>query len=145
MTRSKKLSEPATRVKMNINSGPITQSSSLMPNMLGLQSTMYGSNFFNPVAGYPSPYQYGYPSYNYEQLSYPCPSLSPTPQLSPFVLHFITGNITVCFGCKNKYICTLNIKIGASSFLQTLMLLNTSMVMSITIVNQSAFGSVIHV
>ena len=102
-SRSRKLSEPVTRVEMNINSGPITQSSSLMPNVLGLQSTFYGSNIFHPVAGYPSPYQYGYPSYNYEQSLYPCPLPSPTAQLSPFVLHFITGNITVCFGCKNKY------------------------------------------
>ena len=34
-------------------------------------------------------------------------SLQASTFTAPFVLMFITGNIAVCFGCKNKYVKTL--------------------------------------
>ena len=34
-------------------------------------------------------------------------SLQASTLTAPFVLMFITGNIAVCFGCKNKYVKTL--------------------------------------
>lgn len=74
-------------------------------------------------------------------------------QLSPFVLCLSQQTLLIVLdvriNTKNPHnhlrICALNIKTGTSSLLQTVMLLNTSMVMSIIIVNQNAFGSIIHV
>jgi len=72
------------------------------PSMNTLQSPMYGSQLY-------APFQCGYPPYYYGQSSSVYPPLLPCqPQLqqpvftSSFTVTFITGNITVCFGCKNK-------------------------------------------
>ena len=103
---------------MNISSGStvILQSSSfdhstsyLVPPptypapMNVLQSPMYGNQSYGPFHYGYAPYYYGQSSNVYQPLL-PCP---PPTQQPTFTLHFsitfITGNITVCFGYKNKY------------------------------------------
>ena len=118
-TRHRKQSEPiTTRVEINISSGSyvISQSSSfdhstsyLVPPptypapMNVLQSPMYGNQSYGPFhCGY-APYYYGQSS-NVCQPLLPCPPPTQQPTFTlPFSITFITGNITVCFGCKNKY------------------------------------------
>ena len=117
-TRHRKQSEPiTTRVEMNISSGSsvILQSSSSDHSTLYLvppptypapinilQSPMCGNQSYGPFHGGYAPYYYGQSS-NVHQPLLPCP---PPTQQPMFTLHFsktfITGNITVCFGCNYR-------------------------------------------
>ena len=117
-SRHRKQPEPiTTRVEMSISGGGsvISQSPSfecstyltLPPTYPGsmntLQSPMYGNQSYVPFqCGYP-PYYYGQSSNIYPPLL-PCqPQLQQPTFTSSFTVTFIAGNITVCFGCKNKY------------------------------------------
>ena len=109
--RSRKLSQPVTRIEMSVISAPIVPSSmshaegfapdhaALQFNMV--QSPVYGPLVQSPVYGtspmYPMCYPFGQDTLLW--MGYP---LQQNPVLS-FTLCFITGNITTCIGCKNKH------------------------------------------
>ena len=75
------------------------------PHFNMMQSPMQQSpmNFYGSYPGYP-PYFQGvqHEAGNPFQAPLPCQSYHYQPSV-PFTLSFISGNISVCIGCKNKY------------------------------------------
>ena len=129
--------QPVTRIEMNdatsTTSTPVAfqQSTIMTPNfhlsptaMTSqyniMQSPFYGTNrqMYQPGYSGHQHWRLGYSTFS--PSLYQCPSPSPPPHASlppasppqyqppsPFVLCFISGNISTCFGCKTKYLKSL--------------------------------------
>ena len=110
--RSQKPSQPVTTtIEMSVPSNPIASSNmshaeGFAPDHAAsqfnmVQSPVYGPLVQSPVYGtspmYPMCYPFGRDTLPW--MGYP---LQQNP-VSSFTLCFITGNITTCIGCKNKY------------------------------------------
>ncbi len=117
-----------TRIAMNISSSSVSSvaghGTPINPNIVSVNQSPFIGNLsiqqplspsasprgfpYSSPQGFPYSSPQGFPYSSPQGYPYSSPQgfphSSPYQSMSPFVLCFISGNISVCYGCKNKYI-----------------------------------------